>query len=80
VITIFEQILPGDPVVTVVIELPKSAVQDVEVLVREVSSDLIVVLLLIDQLEGLDEVRATYLPRSDASIVTSIDGIEDASD
>lgn len=79
-ITIFEQILPGDPVVTVMIELPKPTVQDVEVLVREVPRDLIDVLLLIDQLEGRDEVRATYLPRSDASVVTAIDGIKDASD
>jgi len=80
VIPIFEQIFPGDSIVTIVVQLPKATVKDIKVLVREVPRDLVDVLLFIDKLEGCDEVRAAYLPRSDAPIMASINGIKDTSD
>jgi len=61
VLTVLQEVLPRYLVIPIVIQLPESAVQDVEVLVREVLRDLIYVLLLVDLLKDGKEVGLAYL-------------------
>ena len=52
-LTILQQILTCNLVISIMIEFPKSTVEDIEVLVRKVSSHFIDVFFLIDKLKGI---------------------------
>mmetsp|Transcript_24261 Transcript_24261/g.68266 ORF Transcript_24261/g.68266 Transcript_24261/m.68266 type:complete len:222 (-) Transcript_24261:334-999(-) len=77
-ITVFEQIFTCDFVIPIIIQFPKSAIQDVEMFVGKVPCDLVDVFFFIHQLECFQQIRSSDLSRCDPAGMASIDGVEDA--
>lgn len=61
------------------IEFPESAIQDIKVFVGKVSSDLVDVFLFVDLKKGIDKITTSDLATSDATRMTLVDAIKDAS-
>jgi hypothetical protein len=60
------------------IELPESAVEDIKVFIRKVSSDLVDIFLFVDLQKGIEEITASDLSTSDATGMTLVDAIKDS--
>ena len=80
VLAVLQQILPGYFVISVVIQFPKSAVQNIKVLVGKVLGDFVDVFLLVDLAEYRGEVRFSYLSDGDFARVAEVDGVKDSGD
>jgi hypothetical protein len=63
-----------------VVQFPKSAVQDVKVLVGEVFGHLVDVFFVIDLLKDREEVGFADLTRGNSSRMTEVDTVKDACD
>ena len=70
------EVLLVDEEVVVFVQFPELAVDDVEVLVGEVVSDLIDVVLLLQQGQGLQEVAAAQLHHGDATRPRTVHHVE----
>ena len=60
-IAIFQQILSCDAIIPVVIELPESTIQHIEMLIAKVPRDLIDVFFVIHLGKGIQQVTPSYL-------------------
>ena len=78
VVAILQQVLPRDPIVPVVVQLPEATVEYIEVLVAEISCHLIDVLLFVHLLEGTQKVRPADLTGRDLTVVAAVHREEDA--
>lgn len=74
------QVLGVDVEVVVGVQLPELAVDDVEVLVGEVVGDLVDVVLLLQQRQGLQEVAAAQFHHGDAARPGAVHHVEDPLD
>lgn len=79
-VVVSRQVFGVDVEVVVGVQLPELAVDDVEVLVREVVGDLVDVVLFLQQSQGLQEVAAAQLHHGDAAGPGAIHHIEDPLD
>jgi hypothetical protein len=77
-ISIFEQIFSGNPIITIMIQFPKSTIQDIKMFIGEIACDLVDIFFFIHELKGFEEVGATDLTRGNATGMTLVDGIENA--
>lgn len=66
-VVVSRQVFGVNVEVVVSVQLPKLAVDDVEVLVREVVGDLVDVVLLFEQGQGLQEVALAQLHHGDTT-------------
>jgi hypothetical protein len=80
VLSVLEQILACNFIVSIVVQFPESAVEDVKVLVGEVFGHLVDVFFVIHLLKDGEEVRFANLTRGNASRVTEVDTVKDACD
>ena len=75
-ISVLQQVFPCDPVVSVMIKLPKATVQNIEMFVTEISSHFVDVFLFIDQWKWLEKIRPSNLSWSYSSRMALIDRIK----
>lgn len=75
-VVVSRQVFGVDVEVVVAVQLPELAVDDVEVLVREVVGDLVDVVLLLQQGQGLQKVTAAQLHHGDATGPRAIHHVE----
>ena len=72
------QVVLANVEIVISVQLPEFAVDNVEVLVAEVLRNLIDVLLLLQQLQHLEEVRLSQLRQTDRPRPGSVEAVEDA--
>jgi hypothetical protein len=60
-IAVLQQILPRDPIVTVVVQLPETTIEDIKMFIGKVTRDLVDVLLVVDLLEGIQQISSSDL-------------------
>lgn len=75
-VVVSRQVFGVDVEVVVSVQLPELAVDNVEVLVREVVGDLVDVVLFFQQGQGLQEVAAAQLHHGDAAGPRAIHHVE----
>lgn len=75
-VVVSRQVFGVDVEVVVSVQLPELAVDDVEVFVGEVVGDLVDVVLLLQQGQGLQEVAAAQLHHGDAARPRTVHHVE----
>lgn len=80
VVVVSAQVFGIDVQVVVGVQLPKLAVDDVEVFIGEVVGDLVDVFLLLQQRQSLKEVAAAQLHHGDAAGPRAVDHVVDPLD
>jgi len=79
-ITVSKQVFASDTVIAIMVELPKSAVKNVKVFIREVLRDLVNVFFLVYGMECVEEVRPPNLPHRYFPIVAAVHYVKNTSD